>query len=292
MSDKRTDIQQAYIATRFSRPQTSHPFSLSALLRLFCVGICIALIVQWIVALIGMGTATQFTYKSFDVFLHSKWFWILVLFLTLVGPLLEEILFRLWLRPTYRWVHISIATIITYTLAPFIAWWLLWFVVLRWVAFICAYLLLMHVKDLVAVIGNFLSRYRRRIFVLQALIFGWLHVLNYTTLSPWRLWIVLVLPQTILGSILWFERLHWNWWVALLHHILHNTFLFAPFIFLYSMGYDIAALLQSAGDMSWLALSSTAQWMLSIYMLLYLVIISVGMRYLASFFIVLRGGWK
>jgi len=142
--------------------------------------------------------------------------------LVIIAPLFEEAIFRLPLRPLALNITISCSVLI-YRLS-------LW----SQQNFIRNSLVLLVVNILIAsecpdtqVFKRFYSRHPRLIFYGLTLLFGAIHINNYTPES-WYLLPLLVFPQTISGLFLGFVRMRYGFWWAVFMHALHNSLIFIP----------------------------------------------------------------
>ena len=72
------------------------------------------------------------------------------------------------------------------------------------------------------------ERYLGPYLVFSALVFGWIHILNYeyASIAPWPAWIGLILPQVFLGLVFAWICIHKSFWHAWLFHTLYNLVLF------------------------------------------------------------------
>jgi hypothetical protein len=253
--------------TIFKNTSYEHIFTLLSVWMLF------AWVIHWIVAYLSKLVWATFEYSSFIPFLQQTGFRVLVIFICIVGPIVEELVFRLPLRPILLYIVISKAVVITYILSVFIhiSWLLLIGVIILLACLL--YALLRKYKLLIEKkIWHILSYRLHYLLWFQAIVFWLLHIANYEILQPWWIGVLLVIPQIILWYILWYERVKRGWAANVVHHMLHNTFLFLPFIFFYLWGYDITVLLKNQSLPDSFTLSPLLQWFLFLYGVLYLII--------------------
>ncbi|MEO1621167.1 MAG: CPBP family intramembrane glutamic endopeptidase, partial [Cyanobacteria bacterium J06632_3] len=92
-------------------------------------------------------------------------------------------------------------------------------------------------------IAKFYQRYPRLIFYVLTLLFGAIHITNYTP-EALPLLPLLVLPQVILGLLLGFVRLRYGFLWAILLHSFHNSCVLLPIAVLKIFG---SASFQSQG---------------------------------------------
>ncbi|HQV71061.1 MAG: CPBP family glutamic-type intramembrane protease [Anaerolineae bacterium] len=171
---------------------------------------------------------------------------LLVLFLAVIqAPLLEETAFRLWLKPTRRNLSVGLGAfaffVFTFVRDLFttqrgggeaaisaksallalgmaiafiaVAALILWFVFsgkrLTWVQ-------------------NFYQRHFWLPYVASSLIFGGIHITNYTNQVFWLAAPILVFPQTLLGFGLGYVRTRFGFGYGILMHMLHNGLMLVP----------------------------------------------------------------
>ena len=76
-------------------------------------------------------------------------------------------------------------------------------------------------------LGYFRNKpYFKFLFYLSAFTFGWVHIFNFEFTSSHYAFIpIITLPQTMLGFILGYIRIHYGFWYGVLLHFLYNTVL-------------------------------------------------------------------
>ena len=171
--------------------------------------------------------------------------WYIFLMVVITWPILEEMIFRSILRPNIYILYIWITWvwyIFTKKLLPnfilseyfynlqsyyynYIYWilgilliiWLLWLIFLvKWYIY------------------YFCKKYFSLLFYLSAIIFGLVHISNFSKfVAPWYVYVLLILPQMMVGLFLWFVRVRFGLWFAILYHMLHNGIL--SFVLIYSL---------------------------------------------------------
>ena len=150
------------------------------------------------------------------------------LIIPFIGPLIEEILFRLWQDYKVRNIVISLTLLIfeifhffsfknyasNYNFLPFITH-------ISICAIVCVIAAIPFYKF--GTIG-LSEKNRKKIFFLSALVFGLIHISNYATLHYQVLYIypIFVLPQIVMGFTIGYARLTYGFvWGFLLHVIIN-----------------------------------------------------------------------
>ena len=151
--------------------------------------------------------------------------WQILLLVVLVGPISEELMFRLWIVGTPRWL-ILLAGLLGWlggsylirqtTLAEFG----------QSASFaLIAILALAGIGGLIRFWKSPVPRWYGRIFPLvfwgQALLFGFVHVFNYAGDNPAAA-LPFVLPQLVGGLIWGYARIRYGWWANILMHMAYN----------------------------------------------------------------------
>lgn len=172
-----------------------------------------------------------------------------------IVPLLEEVTFRLWLAPNLLFFFISFSLVtIQFAPMPFID--LLRATSLEAltpVAQIGFYLALSGVIVLWfwwrdrrgQRYADFFHRYVAVYYYVSAIVFGLIHLTNYTAVGAWWFAPLLVLPQLIGGFIFGYVRIRLGFWYAVLMHMAHNL--------LFTLGDAMNMLFGPLGGVVWLA---------------------------------------
>lgn len=147
--------------------------------------------------------------------------------LFLIGPLIEEILFRLW--QDYRIKNILIISVLIF----------LFFV--KYIAHVKHFSTLSYIIDIIIIIISLFVYYifnekygnkeisisikrKRVLFCLSAILFGFLHISNYSPINYRILFIYpfLVLPQIIAGFTIGYTRIKYGFVYGLFLHFMIN----------------------------------------------------------------------
>lgn len=146
--------------------------------------------------------------------------WNILLLVSILAPILEEVLFRLFLSKDKKVWSLWIV------LLPFLTWYFFRFEsILAWlisgIIIISTLILLIRQKE-----DIFIKRYNKiypYLIYISALIFGLIHLGNYQGLSLSGASLVFVLPQISVGFVLVFIRVRLGFWFAVLFHFVWNT---------------------------------------------------------------------
>ncbi len=158
----------------------------------------------------------------------------LMLFLTVAvaAPLVEEGIFRLFLRFHTLTLFASLLGaalfFIPRTSGVFL-WVLSGFFVFVFLGLVGLYT---QPEQAIKTLNKFWSQYFWILFYLSVFLFGFAHLSNYS-LPAWKLALlapILVLPQTLLGFILGYLRVRFGFLYAVLLHMIHNALLIIPVI--------------------------------------------------------------
>lgn len=174
----------------------------------------------------------------------------------LVIPFLEELGFRLWLAPNPFFFFISFSLVtVQFAPAPFadllIASGLKEAAPAAKIGF---YLALGAVITLFFWLrdrqghryADFFRRHVAVYYYISALVFGFVHLTNYSSLSAWWYAPILILPQLIAGFVFGYTRIRLGFWYAVLAHTLANL--------LFTLGDGMNALFGEVGGLVWMAI--------------------------------------
>lgn len=171
---------------------------------------------------------------------------LLVAFLAVIqAPILEEIAFRMWLKPTRRALSIGLGGFL-YFMGVFAlnllgrerssqtssvsiqaaALNLLGTIVV--IAVLAFVLSLIFTGGRLARVQSFYAKHFRVPYVLSSVIFGGIHITNYTNPLLWLAAPVLVFPQLLLGFGLGYVRTRFGMAASIFMHMLHNGLLIIP----------------------------------------------------------------
>ncbi|MEM9535550.1 MAG: CPBP family intramembrane glutamic endopeptidase [Cyanobacteria bacterium P01_E01_bin.45] len=180
-------------------------------------------------ALIGVAIAqvvTEGDHILYDEVLSELSVW-LVLLLVLILPAVEELIFRLPLRPSALGFSIPTSIVILYLLGLVGVNLAILPVVGLMLLGLNFYLFIRPLK--LPLLERIYGRFSRSIFYISAILFGAIHITNYSG-RVWALMPLLVLPQFILGLFLGFVRVRYGFGWAIFAHGFHNGCLIAPLL--------------------------------------------------------------
>lgn len=168
------------------------------------------------------------------------------LLVVLLWPLMEELLFRAGMRRW--WWNVS---------------WLLWaffFIVVKYLLhdyveslhiesqfilscigyglyLVCVFCSFHLSKPFFPRISRIYAKFPMIIFRLLTFAFGLVHLSNYNTSEWWYKLILLIVPQIILWVMLWFVRMKWGLWFAIVLHMFHNAIQLIPLLIMKQMSW-------------------------------------------------------
>ncbi|OAN46114.1 hypothetical protein A6A03_13305 [Chloroflexus islandicus] len=170
-------------------------------------------------------------------------------------PFFEEVMFRLWLAPNLLFFFISFSLVtIQFAPMPFID--LLRAAGLEPIAPLVKIGFYLALGGLIVLwfwwrdrrgqrYADFFHRYVAVYYYVSVIVFGLLHLTNYTTVGAWWFAPLLVLPQLIGGFIYGYVRIRIGFWYAVLLHMADNL--------LFTLGDVMNMLFGPLGGVVWLA---------------------------------------
>ncbi len=165
---------------------------------------------------------------------------LLLLFLGVVlAPIMEEIIFRLYLRFDLRTLFISLLGLCLFfgSMYSMTGMFIVFLLILSFTLGLFFFALLNPRFDVI--MRHFWDSHFPWIYFGSAILFGMAHLSNFYMPSG-QLWLLspfLVLPQAVLGLILGYIRIKRGIWAAILFHALHNGFLIVPTLILLKYGW-------------------------------------------------------
>jgi len=176
----------------------------------------------------------------------------LVIYASIIAPLLEELLFRGALKLSYSRLAISISLIILFALSTAKEYFPKIFDLLPQNLFIrndllalpiylgsailltiIIYLLLRAIIPKTKMISGYNSKTFKLMYYGTSLLFGLVHIMNYQNIGHlWFLTLILVSPQILIGLFLGFTRVQYGLSWSILNHALHNFISTIPIIIL------------------------------------------------------------
>jgi membrane protease YdiL (CAAX protease family) len=149
----------------------------------------------------------------------------IMLFVVVIGPILEELMFRIWISGTPR-LLIGFLGLIA---------WLGGSLILNHFGLIgsgqIAAIILIAIISIAVLVGlirfwkssvpNFYIRIFPFVFWGQALLFGFVHIFNYAGDNPVAL-LPFILPQLVGGLIWGYARIRYGWWSNIVMHMAYN----------------------------------------------------------------------
>jgi hypothetical protein len=163
--------------------------------------------------------------------------WTSFAFLVILGPFYEELSFRLFLNPKKLSVLVGLFFFTTFLLQVIISLGVIFFynsyifslavfsplfyLAIIFVLFITFFMVFFVVPS--SAIEPFFSKHLKILLYISAILFGVVHVSNYTNVgSLWWITLLLILPQLLVGFVLPFIRLKFGFWWSVFAHGLYN----------------------------------------------------------------------
>ena len=199
------------------------------ILRLYTPHLLVILLIGIVISLVvNEGDNTLFD----DILLEQSP-WLIFFWAVVMAPTMEEIIFRLPLRPISPSLSIPISIAIIYFLAllgmnPAIS---------AAVGFmLLGFNIYFAIRRLnVPRLQRIYTKFPRLIFYLSVVLFGAIHISNYDS-RVWAFMPLLVLPQCVAGLFLGFVRIRYGFGWAIFAHALHNGCVMAPFLLMLGLG--------------------------------------------------------
>ncbi len=167
--------------------------------------------------------------------------WQIMLIVVIVGPIAEELMFRVWIVGTARWL-VLVCGLIGWIVGSYLLK-QLGLMELGQSAAIA--LIVLIVIAVLAGLARFwkspVPAWYSRIFPLvfwgQALLFGFVHVFNYAGDNPATL-LPFVLPQLVGGLIWGYARIRYGWWSNIIMHMAYNLLAISGLLYVLLAGKD------------------------------------------------------
>ena len=203
----------------------------------------ISIFLNYIMKQNGISETQNMLYSFFNQ--NSRLY--LLLSVVFFWPMFEEFIFRSLLRPKLRIIYLRFIWFIyliskKYIYNLFLSQHILWFFDLSnylarsdyslyiylWVILfiLCIIWLFYLIAKYRQFIYDFVFHYFTIFFRLSCLIFGLVHITNFSEfVAPRYIYILMVIPQFTIAIFLWFVRIRLGLWYSMFYHILHNWFL-------------------------------------------------------------------
>lgn len=215
----------------------------------------------------------------------------------IIWPIVEELVFRSFLKPRLWIMYLRVIWIIyivakryiyNLSLANDLHWFsdilsyvgkseYVTYIYIWAVLFIlCIVWLLYLITKYRLSIYNFVSKYFSIFFRLSCLIFGLVHITNFSEfVAPWYVYILMVIPQLTIAVFLWFVRTRFGLWYSMFYHILHNWFLSFAILYAKFSWVDIQNLWSDIGIQNPTFVMILFLWILSMIIFFVLWVINI-----------------
>jgi membrane protease YdiL (CAAX protease family) len=211
--------------------------------------------------------------------------WFIILFGVLIGPLTEELSFRLFLSKNYWQIVLGLSAFVTFFASIFLPIDSLgvYFLPTLLCTFVfCITIFTAAVKR--EVLLQFFSSYFTYIFWASIFSFGLIHVINFTDATGYVLLFapLLAAPQLLMATVLTYVRMRYGFWRGFLYHSLHNAALLTPTVIIYKTFPDMLDTGSVPKELT------TTESLVSIFIFLYIVtlistIITFGIREIINY---------
>ena len=194
-------------------------------LALIAVSPTISMVDYFVTHVLHYKTISGIQKHSISQFVHKMGYWKAVIYISLIGPLLEETVFRLPLTLKKRHIGLAFAT------AAFLFCGLFFKDIKSpWLNISTRLLLsaiiyvtcIKTVPDGLSIIDH---RFRKQIIILSMCLFGLMHIANYAPIQWRAIWIypVYVAPQFLMGWAITYIRFKNGFWWGVVMHCLINS---------------------------------------------------------------------
>lgn len=164
-----------------------------------------------------------------EQFVQNEDFLTTILLAAIIGPALEEIIFRLPLRRETPYLAITLTTLSIIVITKFFRTIPFPVFLLTTPLFALLYKHILNNSTISKITDKIYSNYYPVIFYLISLLFGFIHIFNYTDITKGlEILPLLIIPQVITGLFLGYVRVKNGFKYSLLFHSLYNTSLLLP----------------------------------------------------------------
>lgn len=178
-------------------------------------------------------------------FINNRHPLVIILLAIILGPLSEEITFRLGLKFSRFKISLSLAFLLMFiggilTPSLFSTLTLVTYVLTYLVLFLILFIVLRFIKK--DRILNFYQTYFGIIFYLSSIIFALGHIQNYTNISKvWLILPLLIFPQLLAGIVFGYIRVKFGFLYSTAMHMAYNGLTLLPILFLSLINIDMSA---------------------------------------------------
>ena len=203
--------------------------------------------------------------------------------IVVVWPIMEEMMFRLWLRPTRRTLSISLSMISVWIVTTFSSLFVSELTATELVQRRSLIGVLNRILPLILAIGIWylllgiswfqwwISALRRHWYVglwVTSILFGRAHITNFTDKGIRYLIPLLTLPQTLIGFVLGAIRLQSQRRYTMVIHCIYNGLLVMPILIMMAAGTWIEQLSNLTSLEKMTSWQQTIIWLMSLYMMM------------------------
>jgi hypothetical protein len=193
--------------------------SLKIFLKLYLIYILTAIFISLPIGLLA---------KLFDITNNFKnYSWQFLVYGFTIAPILEEILFRLLLRPSKKKFYIFLGTNILWIIVLIILHKYFAVIIISGIFSLALFLIFFKIRNKINLISKF-----RFLFYLSVGIFGFIHISNFEGITFLNFFIapILVFPQLIMGFLNAYIRMIYGFRHAVFFHIFVNMTVIVPYL--------------------------------------------------------------
>lgn len=233
-------LKQLYLFLTSSKTTNSY-FSLGFLFQTRSLFYCLVIVYTLWISYIFPNLLNELQPVKLQEFVFGEHSILVFVLAVLLWPLMEELLFRAWMRRW--WWNVSralgafIFAFVKYLTYDFIQSLNIdsQFIIscIGYGMYVICVILSFHLsKPFFPRISRLYSRYWMFIFWLLTLIFWLVHLSNYNISEWWYMLLFLIVPQILLWVMLWFVRMKRGLWFAIMLHMFHNAVQIIPLLIL------------------------------------------------------------
>lgn len=227
------DLIQFLKAPTLEPEGLDQPGKIAGTARLFALNCMIVAVIAAILLPIMLALEIEMSNDMSQLFKRPVWQ--ILLFVVVVGPIMEELIFRSWISGSPS-LLIPFCGVIIWITGSFIAEQLALTDTNPAIAIILAAILILVGLICLSrfwknVVPKWYVRFFPWIFWSQAVLFGCVHLFNYAGDNPLAL-LPFILPQLVGGLIWGYARICYGWWSNIVMHMSYNLIVSSGLIYM------------------------------------------------------------
>ncbi len=236
-------LKQLYLFLTSSKPWDK-TFSFGLLFQTRALFYCIVIIYTLWITYFFPNLLSELQPVKLQEFVFWEHIILVFALAVLLWPLMEELLFRAWMKRWWwnasRVLWALLFALVKYLLHGYIENLQIHSQFITSSIGYCIYIICVIIcfhcsKPFFPRISRIYSRFPMTIFWLLTLAFGLVHLSNYNISEWWYMLLLLIVPQIILWVMLWFVRMKWGLWFAIVLHMFHNVIQLIPLLIMKQM---------------------------------------------------------